>query len=124
MAQANSGHLGIIQRLMQEMRRAGATGDRKGLTGRCSALEQTAHGLQGVLRERSGGLSPSSVLLRSLSLYQGTVLSCTLCTLAAKEASWVRSSRMMRSMYRCEGARPEAVYSMCRSGSSSTSKSL
>ena len=67
---------------------------------------------------------PSSVLFRSLSLYQGTVLSCTLCTLAAKEASWVRSSRMMRSMYRCEGARPEAVYSMCRSGSSSTSRSL
>ena len=39
-------------------------------------------------------------------MYQGTVLSCTLCTFAAKEASWVRSSRMMRSMYRCEGAPP------------------
>lgn len=46
-------------------------------------------------------------------MYQGTEVSCTLCTLAAKEASWVRMSRMMSSMYRCEGARPEAVYSIC-----------
>ena len=42
--------------------------------------------------------APREVRLRRRSLYQGTEVSWTLCTLAAKEASWVRMSNMMSSM--------------------------